>query len=74
MKIQDFKNKIPFGGYEEISKRAKVNKSAIIQYISGSKKTSIKKELELIRVILNYLKEIKEEREALQRDFNELEQ
>lgn len=72
MKLQDLKSKIPFGGVREIAKRAKVNEIALGQYFSGAKRMSVKKELQLIKITLEYLKELKAEREGLQKELKQL--
>jgi hypothetical protein len=74
MKITDLKDKIPHGGIVEIAKRAGVHKIALTQYFSGQRRIGTIKELKLIEITLEYLKEIKDKKEELQKKLEELEQ
>lgn len=72
MNLQEVKNKIPHGGYKEISKRAKVNIVTISNFFNGKKSVSKSTENKILRATAQYLKDLKDEKAQLLTEINNL--
>ena len=72
MNLQEVKNKIPHGGYKEISKRAKVNTITISNFFNGKKSVSKSTENKILRATAQYLKDLKDEKAQLLTEINNL--
>ena len=72
MNIQTIKTKIPHGGYNEISKRAKVNKITICNFFNGKKSVSPQMETKILKDTAQYLQDLKDQKTELLNQINNL--
>lgn len=72
MDIQTIKNKIPRGGYNEISKRAKVHIITICNFFNGKKGISTHTENKILKATAQYLQDLKDQKAELLNQINNL--
>lgn len=72
MNLQEVKNKIPHGGYDKISQRAKVHKTTLCNFFNGKKSVSKSTENKILRATAQHLKDLKDEKAQLLTEINNL--
>lgn len=72
MNIEQLKKKIPHGGMKAIAKRSKTHYITIISFFNGKKSVSKSTENKILRATAQYLKDLKDEKQQLLTEINNL--